>query len=141
MRSNTAEDNLQSSTESGNNNINTQTNKMVVDNVIQSQASRKEHIEDKEVQRQALHQEPEDNKVQRKPSRQEPVEFNEVQRQASRQEPGHISQKAPKRQIQRDNTRCKKRVQTQVKASVEFLKQLSWFEEKNKRVCLQTLHI
>ena len=38
--SNGAEDNLKSSTEAGNNNINTQTNKMVVDNVIPRQASR-----------------------------------------------------------------------------------------------------
>ena len=38
--SNAAEENLESSTEAGNNNIDTQFNNMVVDNVIQRQASR-----------------------------------------------------------------------------------------------------
>ena len=45
-----------------------------------------------------------------------------------------MSPKAVKKQTQRDNTRCEKRVQKQVKANVEFLKQLGWFEEKNKNV-------
>ena len=90
--SNAAEENLQSSTKSGNNNIDTQTNNMVVDNDIQRQASRQEHVED-----------------------------NEVQRQASRQESGHVLQNASKRQRQRDNTKYKKRAK-KVKGSVEFLK-------------------
>ena len=35
--------------------------------------------------------------------------------------------------MQRDNNRCKKRAQNQVKASVEFLKQFGWFEEDKKK--------
>ena len=68
--SNAAEDNLQSSNEAGNNNIDTQTNNMVVDNAIQRKASRKE----------PARKEPEDNEIQRQAPRQEPVEFNEVQK-------------------------------------------------------------
>ena len=49
--SNVAKENLQSSTASGNSNIDTQTNNMVVDNDIQMQASRQEPIKDNEVQR------------------------------------------------------------------------------------------
>ena len=49
--SNVAEDNQQSSTKAVNNNIDTQSNNMVVDNDIQRQASRQEPLEENEVQR------------------------------------------------------------------------------------------
>ena len=46
---NAAEENLQSSTEAGNTNINTQNNNMVVDNDIQRQVSWQDPVEDNEV--------------------------------------------------------------------------------------------
>ena len=61
--SNAEEDNLQSSNEAGNNNIDTQSNNMVVDNDIQRKASRQESIEENEVQRQASWKEPKYNEV------------------------------------------------------------------------------
>ena len=59
--SNAAEENLQSSTEAGNINIDTHTNSIVVDNIIQRKASRKEPVKENEVEMQASRQEPEDN--------------------------------------------------------------------------------
>ena len=50
--SNVVEENLQSITEAGNNNIDTQSNNMVVYNDIQRQASWQEPVEDNEVQMQ-----------------------------------------------------------------------------------------
>ena len=80
VSSNVAEDNFQSSTEAVNNNIDTQSNNMVVEIGIQRQVSRQDPVKESEVQRQASWEEPEDNEVQTQASRQDLVEVNEAQR-------------------------------------------------------------
>ena len=65
VSSNTVEENLKNINEAGNNNIDTQTNNMVVENEIQRQVSRQDLVEENEAQRQASWQDPEDNGVQR----------------------------------------------------------------------------